>query len=314
MHKRDYQVKRHKIYRIYSLVRMFVIIVVVIAIFFLLFAVRKIEVDGSEYTNQKTITSWYAADRLSGNSIAFMIKYKMGKVDAPPYLAGATVSMKNPWTLKVTVKEKKIVAYTAVGTENVYFDKDGLVVLKKNDIIEKVPCIEGLEVKNAELYSKLDVGDKDIFQGIQSVSESLSDNELVPDRIVCSGSEIVLYFGNISVQLGSNNFTDKIGQISPILERLNGQEGILHLEHFGQGTSVISFEKPGEAVPVQEGDAEDQSLNTDDMQDEETDNTDSEDEEQYNDEEDGRYNSEDEDQNQDESNDSGTDETGYDEE
>lgn len=314
MHKRDYQVKRHKIYRIYSLVRMFLIIIVAAATFFLLFAVRKIEVTGGEYANQKLITSWYSADPMSGNSIAFMIKYKMGKVDAPPYLDGAKVSMKNPWTLKVTVKEKKMVAYAAVGTENVYFDKDGLVVLKKNDIIEKIPCIEGLDIKKAELYSELDVGDKDIFQGIQEVAESLSDNELVPDRVVCSGSEIMLYFGNISVQLGSNNFADKIGQISPILERLNGQEGILHLEHFGQGTNVISFEKPGETVPVQEGDAEDQSLNTDDMQDEETDNTDSEDEEQYSDEEDDQYNSEDEDQNQDESGDSETDETGYDEE
>lgn len=300
MHKRDYEVKRQKRDRIRSLLRMFLTTIAVIVIFFLLFYVRRIEVTGCGYTNQKEIARWYAADKLSWNSVTYLVKYKLGKVEFPSYLDDAKMEMKNPWTLRVKVKEKPIVAYALVGTENVYFDKDGLVVLKKNDIIENVPCIEGLDIKKAALYEKLDVGDKDVFKAIQSVAEGLTDNELAPDRIVSSGSEIMLYFGNICVQLGSNNFLDKIGQIKPILERLNGQEGILHLEHYGQGTSVISFEKPAETVPVQENDTNDQELNTDDQQDGE--DTDSEGG-QYDEEDQEQYNSEDEDPNVDEYND-----------
>lgn len=311
MHKRDYEVKRQKRDRIRSLLKMFLTTIAVIVIFFLLFYVRKIEVTGCEYTNQKEITRWYAADKLSFNSVAYLMKYKLGKVEFPSYLDDAKMEMKNPWTLRVKIKEKPIVAYTLVGTENVYFDKDGLVVLKKNDIIEKVPCIEGLDIKKATLYERLDVGDKDVFKAVQSVTEGLRDNDLLPDRIVWSDSEIMLYFGNICVQLGSSNFLDKIGQIKPVLDRLNGQEGILHLEHYGQGTSVISFEKPAETVPDQEGDTKDQELNTGDGQDEEDAEDSGSEDEQYGDEDQEQYNSEDEDQNQEDYNDdSQTDENG----
>jgi len=299
MHKRDYEVKRQKRDRIRSLLKMFLTTIIVIVTFFLLFYVRRIEVTGCGYTDQKAIASWYEADKMSWNSVVYLLKYKLGKVEYPPYLEDAKMEMKNPWTLRVKIKEKPIVAYAQSGSENVYFDKDGLVVLKKNDIIENVPCIEGLDIKKADLYGKLDVGGKDIFKAIQSVTEGLSDNELTPDRIVRSDSEIMLYFGNICVQLGSNNYLDKIGQIKPILERLNGQEGVLHLEHYGQGTSVISFEKPAETVPVQEGDTEDQELNTEEGQEEDPDSGD----EQYDEDDQEQDNSEDEDQNQEDYND-----------
>lgn len=294
MHKRDYEVKKHKRDRILSLMRMFLTIVIVTATFFLLFSVRAIEVTGNKYIDDNTIINWASADKASGNSLVYLAKDKLGKIHRPQYVQDIKIGLKNPWTLKLTIKEKKIVAYAASGSENVYFDKDGMVVLKKKDIIENVSCIEGLDIKKADLYKKLEVSGKNTFKNIRSVTESLSDNELVPDRIVCADSDISLYFGNICVQLGNSGYTDKIGQISQVLKYLEGQEGILHLEHYGQGTSVISFEKPGEAVPAQVGDGDNQDTGTEDGQDGQ-DDSDSADEDQ------GYEDEDDEDENQDDS-------------
>ena len=47
-----------------------------------------------------------------------------------PAMEEANVTMKNPWTVKVTTKEKRVAGYIVSGDECIYFDKDGIVLAK----------------------------------------------------------------------------------------------------------------------------------------------------------------------------------------
>ena len=49
--------------------------------------------------------------------------------------------------------------------------------------------------------------------------------DLAPDKIVCSGSDLYLFFGNKCVNVGHTNLEERIMQISPILEKLGDQGG-----------------------------------------------------------------------------------------
>lgn len=213
--------------------------------FLLLFQVRKIEIKGNRYLTRQEIADWMEEDELSTNSVYLMFKYYMTDFEMLPAMEDVKVGMKNPWTMKVTVKEKRIAGYIVLGDDFVYFDKDGIVLAQTREWWDDVPCIEGLAVEKAEVFKELPVSkeNKKAFENLLDMSATLKKCGLKPDRIVCTGSDLHLYFGNKCVNVGHDNLENRIMQIAPILEKLGEQGGTLHLERFDENNSTVSFEK-----------------------------------------------------------------------
>lgn len=238
--------KRRILKRAVAKVILIVMIVSVIMIaFLLLFQVRKIEVSGNQYLTKQEIADWMEDDELSTNSAYLMIKYHLMDYSMLPAMEDVKVTMKNPWTMKVTVKEKRIAGYIVFKEDCVYFDKDGIVLAQTKELWDGIPCIEGLDVSKVELYKELPVStaNKKAFANLLDMSLTLKKCELTPDKIVCSGSDLYLYFGNKCVNVGHANLEERIMQISPILEKLGEQGGTLHLEDFNDNNTTITFEK-----------------------------------------------------------------------
>lgn len=229
----------HKIYA-------FIVILLGLAILllgaFLLTYVQKIEVEGNEYTDSQEIVDLVEEDPFSLNSLYLLCKYRYMDYEMPGNFNSIQVTLTAPWSVRVTVSEKKILGYVAGAEENVYFDREGTVVRKAPDVMEGVPCIEGLDVSGAELYEPLENGDGKLFDSILAVTEDVKELELAPDRVVCSGEQIQLWFGEVCVLLGDDITTEKIAQIRPILEKLEGQSGTLHLEHFMEKGDAVTFD------------------------------------------------------------------------
>ena len=113
-----------------------VIILVCIAMitFLLLFQVRKIEVSGNQYLSRQEIADWVQDDNWSSNSLYVMIRNHLMNHELLPAMEEANVTMKNPWTVKVTIKEKRVAGYIVSGDECIYFDKDGIVLAKTKEL------------------------------------------------------------------------------------------------------------------------------------------------------------------------------------
>ena len=229
-----------KSHKIYALTVMVLGLAIILLALFLLFYVQRIEVEGNEYTDSQEIVDLVEEDPLSMNSLYLLYKYRFTDYDMPGSLDSMKVSLAAPWSVRVTVDEKKILAYVQNGEQNVYFDEEGLVVKMDSEALEGVPCVEGLDVSGAELYKTLGNGDEALFRSILDVTCQVREFELSPDRIVCSGEDIQLWFGEICVLLGDDITADKIAQISPILAKLEGRRGTLHLEHFEEKGDAVS--------------------------------------------------------------------------
>lgn len=240
--------KKKKSHRLYAFVVLVFGIAIIAVAFMLLFYVQKIEVSGNEYTAEDEIIEAVKDDRLSMNSLYILGKYALGKGTVIPCLDQMKVRMKNPWTLKVEVREKPIVGYIQNGEKYGYFDKEGLVVCESSSLMEGLPYIEGIEVGEIRLYRHLKSGDTGIFEQILETSKEVTKYELVTDRIVCEEDNICLYVGNVRICLGESVSSAQIAQIEPILEKLGNQEGTLHLEHYTEMSKTITFE----AGPVSE--------------------------------------------------------------
>lgn len=233
--------------------------------FLLLFHVRGIQVTGNVYCTADEVMEWVQTDKLATNTAYIWWKYNFTKVDQLPLVETSEVSLVNPWTIQVRVYEKSMIGYFEYDNKNIYFDKDGTVIVKSEEVLPGLPCIEGVEASDVKLHKTIKVDDKKIFAYILEVSQMVQKYELKPDRIVFSDDTVTMYFGNVTVALGSGNLTDKLMQLPPILTKLQedypDQKGTLHLENYTKNNSTISFAKEVSAATQEDGESD--SVNMD---------------------------------------------------
>lgn len=233
-------------YYLYAVTVLLLTIINITLAALLLTQVQGIEVKGTKYSQESEIVAWIEEDPLTINSLYTLWKFKFGRYTLPVYLEDVDVSLSAPWKVNVKVQEKQMIGCILVDNSYVYFDAEGLVLKTGSEYDAEFPLIEGLTVKEAELFEYLDVENQKVFSYIVNVTEEMKETDLSPDRLVWEDSSMNLYFEQICVKLGKSDFAEKILQLPPILEELEGKRGTLHLEHYTKDTTSISFEKSEE--------------------------------------------------------------------
>ena len=245
--KKEQRKKRTKAKLILLLVLSFILVMAVCALLVVkVFVVKEVKVEGNKLYEDELITSTVLNDEYSWNSLYVLLKYSFADTEQLPFIDAMEIELESPQTLKIKVYEKGMMGYLyipAIG-ENAYFDKDGFVTETSTRIIEKVPRIEGLSCNEVVLYEQLPT-DAKLLRQLLTLTQALKREGLEPEAISYnSEDEPVLIYGNIRVQVGSNEYlTQKVERIKKILPKLNGLSGILHLEDWTEETTNIVFEK-----------------------------------------------------------------------
>lgn len=233
-------------YYLYAITVLLLTIINITLAALLLTQVQAIDVSGTQNSQESEIVAWIEEDPLTKNSLYTLWKFRFGHYTLPVYLEDVEVRLAAPWKVDVKVQEKQMIGCILVDNSYVYFDADGLVLKAGNEYHAEIPLIEGLKVKKAELFKYLDVENEKVFSYIVSVTEEIEKEQLSPDRIVWEDDSMNLYFEKVCVKLGKSNFSEKILQLAPILTELEEKSGTLHLEHYTEDTTSISFEKSDE--------------------------------------------------------------------
>ena len=231
---------RRKAWKIVLAVLAVVILFAAIVVFG--FRTRSIEVEGNEYYGESSILAWIENDKLSVNTLYLFLKYNYLGADVPTAVESMTVSLKNPWTVHVTVREKEMLGYVDYDGAFLYFDRDGIIVESSGDKLPGVPWITGLDFRQIVLYKPLPVEDPDVFQEILNLTQQLSLYEIPVDRIQYdSEGQATLYIRSMEVTLGDNRDIDgKISTLNDILTdqpQLMDMEGVLELENYTESNS-----------------------------------------------------------------------------
>lgn len=216
-----------------------------------LFRTRTVEVEGNSIYSENTIATWVRKDKLSVNTLYLLVKYNFLDSELPVGVEQMDVSLKNPWTVHVKVEEKELAGYVDCSGTYLYFDQNGIAVLKTKKQIEDAPYIEGLtfDESDVEIGKTLPVEDDSIFGKIVDASRYLKKYSLAPDRISCVEGDVRLYFGIVEVLLGDGGYEEKLQQVEPILDKLAElypkTAGTLHLENYDSASDAISFVPAG---------------------------------------------------------------------
>lgn len=214
-----------------------------------LFTVEKVEIAGSAHYPDEVIEEWILDDEYSWNSLYVFFKYKFQEPKELAFVESASVSLKPPHTIRITVQDKELMGRIYIDTmgQNAYFDKAGMVVEMSSEEIKGVPKITGMDVDKIELYEKLPIKGNSVLKNLLSLTQILKKYEMTPKSIKY-GTEgsYTLKFGKISVLLGqAEDFNAKVSRLSKILPKLDGQKGTLHLESWSENTTDITFDKSG---------------------------------------------------------------------
>ena len=154
----------------------------------LLFYIQEVEVSGNEYCDSQEIVECVQNDKLSKNSLYVLAKYSLGQEKKPECLDTLKVSMKNPWTLKITVKEKTMVGCVKSGKKYSYFDQTGLVVNETEVKDSKIPVVSGLKIKKNKLYSQIKTTNQTKFSEIVEACGESQRYGNIPGKDICKGS------------------------------------------------------------------------------------------------------------------------------
>lgn len=254
------KVQKKRKYGLYALLVGLIAAAIFALSVFLLFHIQKIEVTGIEMLTQQEVSDWVKSDTMSGNSLYVLWKSKFRPDKLLPMMKSAEISMKNPWTIKVKIEEHKLLGGILYENEYAYFDEEGTVLKKQTESIPGIPLVEGLGVKKVVLNHKVKAENRKVFSYVIQVGKVVEKWELSPEKIVFNGTEATLHFGTIAVNIGDENFDDRVAQITPILEKLQGKSGTVHLENFTMQSTLISFRPTVEAEDGTVTEGEDQIL------------------------------------------------------
>lgn len=208
------------------------------------YTVKTVLVEGNVHYSDEEIQEMVMNGFLGDNSLYLFLKYKNKAIKDIPFIERMDVSVMSNDTVKITVYEKALAGYIEYLNRYMYFDKDGIIVESSTMKTGSIPQVTGLEFGYVVLYEKLPVENEEIFKQILNITQLLTKYDLLADKIYFNSSyEMVLYFGEAKVMMGTNESLDeKILQLKGMMPHIEGKSGTVHLENFSEGTKTISME------------------------------------------------------------------------
>ena len=232
-------------------VRKLIVVLAVLAVLFILalsfagvFRVRQVTVTGNAYYTKEEVVDLLLDEGSLQNTLLVYLRYKYQEHPEIPFIDDFEVTMDSWQSLKIRVYEKNIVGYVRYLGQDVYFDKDGIVVESSTQELEGIPQISGVTFDSLAMHQPLSVEDPTIFDTILSITKLLTKYDLDPDEIrFGAGGELFLQLGDVKVALGTgDNLDEKISRLKQLEADLADKSGTLHMENYTDETTHISLE------------------------------------------------------------------------
>ena len=206
--------------------------------------VRQVTVTGNAYYTKEEVVNLLLDEGSLQNTLLVYLRYKYQEHPEIPFIDDFEVTMDSWQSLKIRVYEKNMVGYVRYLGQDVYFDKDGIVVESSTQELEGIPQISGVTFDSLAIHQPLSVEDPTIFDTILSITKLLTKYDLDPDEIrFGAGGELFLQLGDVKVALGTGeNLDEKISRLKQLEGDLKDKSGTLHMENYTDETTHISLE------------------------------------------------------------------------
>jgi len=208
------------------------IILIILIITFLYMQAGEITIEGNTRYTEEEMRDFIFDTKLDENVIVAWVKNKLGYSVEIPFIEKYDVEIKSFDKINVVVYEKSIMGYIDYMGTYMYFDKDGIVVESSEEKISGVPRITGIDFDYILLHEPLPVENKEVFDLLLTVTQTLKKYELTVKKIYISDNlEISVYKKDVRVDLGTEkDLSEKISVLSDMASKLDGYSGTLDMK------------------------------------------------------------------------------------
>ncbi len=208
------------------------------------YRIKTVYVDGNLHYTREEIKEIVMDGPLGNNSLYLSLKYKNKSITDVPFVAAMDVTVLAPDTIRVSVYEKSLAGYIEYLGRYIYFDKDGTVVESSAVRTLGIPQITGLAFEHVLVGEPLPVANREVFDDILSVTQTIAKYGLTAERIYFnSKEEMTVHFGDIRAELGTSSYLDeKIALLQNLLPQLEGKKGNLDIQNYGSNVKTYTFE------------------------------------------------------------------------
>lgn len=208
------------------------------------YEIKNVLVDGAVHYSNEEIKDIVMNGRFGNNSLYLSYKYKNKEITDVPFVQAINIDIVSADTVRISVYEKALAGYIEYLGRYIYFDKDGIAVESSNIITAGVPEVVGVDFDYVVIYEKLPAEDENLFKKVLNITQLLTKYSVKAEKMYFKpNGEIVLYYKNITINLGKDDDMDiKILNLPSILTNLEGRKGVLRMEEYNETTRAISFE------------------------------------------------------------------------
>ena len=214
------------------------------AIYFLC-ETKHVSIKGNSVARKKEIREAILTDPHDKNAVYAVIRNVFSKQVEIPFVKSYKVSMKDPNTLQIRVREKKLRGYVINdrGNRYVYYGPNGKVQESSERFVKGVFFVDGLTVRKAVNGQPLDVGRSNI-KTMLLLQEEIEKEELPVKTVHFSEDGMITFqVRYILVNLGTRAYlAEKMRRLPYILPKLKKRKGTLHLEDWSEDNTDIVFE------------------------------------------------------------------------
>ena len=212
------------------------------------YRVQTVYVEGNQHYTAQQVKALVEKGKFGDNTLYLSMYYKNRSISDVPFVERMDVDVMNRNTIKVTVYEKALAGYVEYLGNYLYFDKDGIIVESSNIKTIGIPLVSGLQFDHFVMYEELPVDNPEVFHNILTITQMLNKYDITTDRIYFDGSgTMTLYFDEIRVNMGDLELLEeKIQRLDAILPKLEGEDGVLHLEGYSDNNDTFTFTRDNE--------------------------------------------------------------------
>lgn len=212
-----------------------------IAIFLNFTTMSEVEIEGLTAYDKKDFLAKTGYKDSLGNTYIYYLRSKLKEHPDIAFIEKYDVSVENKNKIHISVYENEILGAVKVMSNYFYFNREGVIIATKTELIKGIPLIKGLEFTEVVVGQPLKTQKNTIFESIMDISKVLSKYSLeVSDILYDDSSNISLICGNLTVILGTKVSVDRqLKAVSEIYEKAVLTGGTIDMRNFSDTNTTI---------------------------------------------------------------------------
>lgn len=205
--------------------------------------VKSITVEGGEHYTAEEIKERILNDAFDRYTPFITLKEKLGfKHETIPFVEKVEIEVVDKNTVRLVVHDKVISGCVEHMGNNMYFDREGIVVESTNEKYDRVPVVTGVEFTSVVLNKRLEVENASIFSGIMELTQLFEKYGLEVDEINYDIlGNVTLYVDGSIIQMGkTDNYDYRVNGLKNILEQTGETKYKLDMRNYGPENTDVS--------------------------------------------------------------------------